>query len=47
MNDKNRLLVVDDEPDITRVLGTFLGTQGYSVRTVDDGAAALKVMSEW
>jgi len=47
MNDKSRLLVVDDEPDITRVLGTFLGTQGYSVRTVDDGARALKVMSEW
>jgi len=47
MNDKSRLLVVDDEPDITRVLGTFLGTQGYSVRTVDDGARALNVMSEW
>ncbi|HEX8802348.1 MAG TPA: response regulator transcription factor [Terriglobales bacterium] len=47
MNDKDRLLVVDDEPDITRVLGTFLGTQGYSVRTADDGTRALKVMREW
>lgn len=47
MNDKSRLLVVDDEPDITRVLGTFLGTQGYNVRTADDGAIALKVMREW
>jgi two-component system KDP operon response regulator KdpE len=47
MNEKSRLLVVDDEPDITRVLGAFLGTQGYSVRTTDDGAAALKVIREW
>jgi two-component system, OmpR family, KDP operon response regulator KdpE len=47
MNDKSRLLVVDDEPDITRVLGTFLGTQGYAVRTADDGAIALKIMREW
>ena len=47
MNDKSRLLVVDDEPDITRVLGTFLGTQGYIVRTADDGAIALNVMREW
>ena len=47
MNNKSRLLVVDDEPDITRVLRTFLGTQGYSVRTADDGATALKVMREW
>ena len=47
MNDKSRLLVVDDEPDITRVLATFLGTQGYSVRTADDGATALKVMRDW
>lgn len=47
MNEKSRLLVVDDEPDITRVLGTFLGTRGYSVRTADDGATALSVMREW
>lgn len=47
MNDKSRLLIVDGEPDITRVLGTFLGTQGYSVRTAGDGAIALKVMREW
>src|ERR1700758_1815565 len=47
MNDKSRLLVVDDEPDITRFLVTFLGAQGYSVRTADDGINALKVMREW
>ena len=47
MSEQNRLLVVDDETDITRVLQTFLGTQGYSVRAADDGATALKVIREW
>ena len=47
MNDKSHLLVVDDESYITRVLGTVLETQGYSVRTADDGARALKIMREW
>jgi two-component system KDP operon response regulator KdpE len=47
MSEQNRLLVVDDESDITRVLQTFLGTQGYSVRTADDGTTALKVIREW
>jgi two-component system KDP operon response regulator KdpE len=43
----NRLLVVDDEPEITRVLAKFLATEGYSVRTADDGARALTVIREW
>lgn len=47
MSEPNRLLVVDDESDITRVLQTFLGTQGYSVRAADDGTTALKVIREW
>jgi two-component system KDP operon response regulator KdpE len=47
MSEQSRLLVVDDESDITRVLETFLGSQGYSVRAADDGATALKVMREW
>jgi two-component system KDP operon response regulator KdpE len=47
MNDESRLLVVDDESDLTRVLQTFLATQGYSVRTADDGVSALKVIRDW
>lgn len=47
MTEQNRLLIVDDESDITHVLQTFLGSQGYSVRAADDGAAALRVIREW
>jgi two-component system KDP operon response regulator KdpE len=34
---KKRILVVDDEPQITRVLRTALTGSGYEVRTADDG----------
>jgi two-component system KDP operon response regulator KdpE len=41
------ILVVDDEPQITRVLRTALAGHGYSVRTAGDGDEALEVMREW
>jgi two-component system, OmpR family, response regulator len=37
-----RVLVVDDEPDLTGVLGAALRSEGWEVRTADDGAAALE-----
>ena len=45
--DKSRVLVVDDEPQITRVLRTVLSSQGYQVRTAAEGEAALANFSEW
>ncbi len=39
--DKSRVLVVDDEPQITRVLRTVLTSQGYQVKTAAEGEAAL------
>src|SRR5438552_13799661 len=44
---KGNILVVDDEPQITRVLKTTLSAQGYGVRTAGDGDEALSVMSDW
>ena len=41
------ILVVDDEPQITRVLRTALAGHGYNVRTAGDGDEALEVMREW
>jgi two-component system KDP operon response regulator KdpE len=41
------VLVVDDEPQITRVLRTALAGHGYNVRTAGDGDEALEVMREW
>jgi response regulator RpfG family c-di-GMP phosphodiesterase len=40
-------LVVDDEPQITRVLRTSLAGSGYEARTADDGHAGLRSAREW
>jgi two-component system, OmpR family, KDP operon response regulator KdpE len=45
--DKSRVLVVDDEPQITRVLRTVLTSQGYQVRTAGEGESALVSFNEW
>jgi two-component system, OmpR family, KDP operon response regulator KdpE len=39
--------VVDDEPQITRVLRTVLTSQGYQVQTAGEGQAALANFNEW
>jgi two-component system, OmpR family, KDP operon response regulator KdpE len=44
---KRNILVVDDEPQITRVLKTSLSSQGYGVRTASDGEVALTEMQDW
>jgi two-component system KDP operon response regulator KdpE len=44
---KGNILVVDDEPQITRVLKTTLSTQGYGVRTASDGDEAIQMMRDW
>ena len=43
----SRVLVVDDEPQITRVLKTVLTSQGYSVRSAAEGESALVNFKEW
>jgi two-component system KDP operon response regulator KdpE len=45
--EKARVLVVDDEPQITRVLRTVLSSQGYQVRTAAEGESALINFKEW
>ena len=47
MLDHRRILVVDDEPQITRVLRTSLSTQGYDIRVANDGETALEIMKNW
>jgi len=47
MNDHRRILVVDDEPQITRVLRTTLSAQGYDIRIANDGEMALELMKNW
>lgn len=47
MHEHRRILVVDDEPQITRVLRTSLSTQGYDIRVANDGETALEIMKDW
>jgi two-component system, OmpR family, KDP operon response regulator KdpE len=49
MNPENKgnILVVDDEPQITRVLKTTLSSQGYGVRSATDGEEALGEFKSW
>ena len=42
-----RILVIDDEPQITRVLRAALSAQGYDIRTANDPEEALEVFREW
>lgn len=42
-----KILVVDDEPQITRVLRSSLMSNGYEVETAEDGVAALEKMMTW
>ncbi|HEV8487703.1 MAG TPA: response regulator transcription factor [Blastocatellia bacterium] len=47
MTEKQRILIVDDEPQITRVLRRSLTTHGYDVRTAADGESALETLGDW
>ncbi|HKC64004.1 MAG TPA: response regulator transcription factor [Pyrinomonadaceae bacterium] len=42
-----RILIVDDEPQITRVLRRSLTTHGYDVHVASDGEAALQTFGDW
>jgi two-component system KDP operon response regulator KdpE len=45
--ERGRVLVVDDEPQITRVLRTVLSSKGYQVHTAAEGEAALADFNAW
>jgi two-component system KDP operon response regulator KdpE len=42
-----RILVIDDEAQITRVLRAALSAQGYDVRTANDPEEGLRVFRDW
>jgi two-component system KDP operon response regulator KdpE len=47
MSMTSRLLLVDDEPQITRVLRTVFATQGYDVRIAEEADSALESFARW
>lgn len=44
--EQNRILIVDDDPNIREVLSVLLGSEGYSVDQAEDGEEALKKVDE-
>jgi two-component system, OmpR family, KDP operon response regulator KdpE len=47
MNERARILVVDDEPQLIRVLRTGLKSRGYDVRGASDSESGLETFNEW
>ncbi|MEQ1644032.1 MAG: response regulator transcription factor [Pyrinomonadaceae bacterium] len=47
MSDTKKVLVVDDEPQITRVLRHSLSAHRYDVRTAADGLSGLDTFRDW
>jgi two-component system KDP operon response regulator KdpE len=47
MAEHQRILVVDDEPQIARVMRRSLTTHRYDVRVAADGEAALELFQDW
>jgi CheY-like chemotaxis protein len=43
---KHRVLIVDDVPDVTEMIGLFLKHAGYEVATADSASAALRLTNE-
>src|SRR5918995_4603897 len=47
MNERPRILVVDDEPQLIRVLRTGLKSHGYDIRAAADSLAGLEMFTDW
>jgi two-component system KDP operon response regulator KdpE len=47
LHTRPHILVVDDEPQITRVLRTSLNAQGYEIRVANDGETALEIVKDF
>ena len=46
-SERRRVLVVDDEPAITRTLRASFLANGYDIRTAHDGISGLNVIEDW
>jgi two-component system, OmpR family, KDP operon response regulator KdpE len=44
---QTKILVVDDEPQITKVLRTSLAAQGFDVQSANDGQAGFDLFQAW
>lgn len=43
---QTKILVVDDEPDVRNYLSSFLEDEGFTIRTAENGRAAITAIEE-
>ncbi len=46
-SESNKILIVDDETQIRRVLRAALSAHGYRVRAAADGISAIETFNDW
>jgi DNA-binding response OmpR family regulator len=44
LTERKRLIIVDDEPPVLRLVARILATDNYEISTAENGAAALKLL---
>lgn len=47
MKNKPRILIVDDAPQIGRVLRISLVAKGYDIQIASDGVSAMEIFADW
>jgi two-component system, OmpR family, KDP operon response regulator KdpE len=47
MNEKQKILVIDDEPQIIRVMRQILSAHAFDIRTASDGEAGFELFNDW
>lgn len=47
MNERQKILVVDDESQIIRVMRHILSAHSYEIRTASDGEAGFELFNDW
>ena len=47
MAEKQRIMIVDDDPSIAELISLYLEKECYDTRIVEDGESAFKVFSEY
>ena len=43
----NKILIIDDQPELRELLSTFLSTLGYQTRTAQNGQVGLSTLEQW
>lgn len=47
MSERGKILVVDDEPQIVRVMRQILSAHGFDTRTASEGEAGIELFQDW